>query len=91
LFDHVIWPEPYHPATWAIYALNDIELNAPPEVVWRLLDDAENWSSYCPAENQVKMLTDGRELPLGTTYRRVTLGFPMRLVVTECEPDRRLA
>jgi hypothetical protein len=41
----VIWPEKYDPKTSAIHALNDIDGKAPPQVVWRLLVDAENWSS----------------------------------------------
>ena len=76
MFDHVIWPEKYHPKTSAIYALNDIDVKAPPEVVWKLLVDAENWSTLLPAEDQVKILTGGRELALGTKYSRVTVGFP---------------
>jgi len=41
----VIWPHQYDPKTSAIYALNDIDVNAPPEVVWKLLVDAKKWSS----------------------------------------------
>ncbi|WP_086993451.1 SRPBCC domain-containing protein [Rhizobium sullae] len=91
MYDHVIWPERYDPRTSAIYALNDIDIKAPPEVVWKLLVDAENWLSYFPAEDQVKILTGEAELALGTKYRRVTVGFPMSLIVTEFEPLRRLA
>ena len=32
-----IWPERYDPKTSAIYALNDVDVKAPPEVVWNLL------------------------------------------------------
>lgn len=91
MYDHVIWPERYDPRTSAIYALNDIDIKAPPEVVWMLLVDAENWLSYFPAEDQVKILTGEAELALGTKYSRVTVGFPMSLTVTEFEPLRRLA
>src|SRR5436190_6802699 len=76
MYDHVIWPERYDPKTSAIYALNDIDVKATPEVVWKLLVDAENWSSYFPAEDQVKILTGEPELALETRYSRVTLGFP---------------
>ena len=86
MYDHVIWPHPFDPKTSAIYALNDIDVNAPPEVVWKLLVDAENWSSYFPAEDQVKILTGEPELALGTKYSRVTVGFPMHLIVTEYVP-----
>lgn len=91
VYDKVDWPERYDPRTSAIYALNDIDVKAPPEVVWELLVDAENWSGYFPPEDQVKILGGGRELALGTRYRRVTVGFPMSLRVTEYEPFRRLS
>ena len=91
MVDHVIWPEKYNPGKSALYALNDIDIQAPPEVVWKLLVDAGNWSTWFPPEDQVRILTGGRELALGTRYTRVTVGFAMNLVVTECEPARRLA
>jgi uncharacterized protein YndB with AHSA1/START domain len=91
MYDHVIWPEKYDPKTSAIYALNDIDVKASPEMVWRLLIDAENWSKYFPPESQVSFLGGARKLALGTKFRRVTVGFPMSLVVTEYEPLRRLA
>jgi uncharacterized protein YndB with AHSA1/START domain len=87
----VIWPERYDPKTSAIYALNDIDVKAPPEVVWKLLVDAEDWSSYFPPEDQVKILSGETELALGTQYSRVTIGFSMSLIVTECVPGRRLS
>jgi len=91
MYNHVIWPHQYDPKTSAIYAFNDIDVNAPPEVVWKLLVDAEKWSSYFPAENQVKILTGEPELALGTKYSRVTVGFLMNLIVTECVPISRIA
>ena len=91
MYDKVIWPERYDPRTSAIYALNDIDVNAPPEVVWKLLIDAKHWASYFPLEDQVEILSGEAELALGTRYSRVTVGFPMSLVVTEFEPSRRLA
>lgn len=46
--DHVTNAPEYHPRILAIYAVNEIDVNAPPEVVWRLLVDAKNWSGYFP-------------------------------------------
>ena len=91
MFPHVIWPRPFDPRSSAIYALNDIDVEAPPEVVWKLLVEAENWSNYFPAEDQVKILSGGSALALGTKYSRVTVGFLMTLIVTEYEPGRRLS
>ncbi len=91
MYDHVIWPERFDPKTSAIYALNDIDVKAPPEVVWQLLVDAENWASYFPPEDQVRILDGGKELAAGTRFSRVTVGFPMSLAITEFEPMHRLA
>ncbi|GAB7525703.1 SRPBCC domain-containing protein [Paraburkholderia sp. 2C] len=91
MIDKVIWPERYHPSVSSIYALNDIDVKAPPELVWKLLVDATHWSRYFPAENQVEILSGESELELGTHYHRVTVGYPMSLTVTECVPNRRLA
>lgn len=91
MIDHVIWPEKYHPKVSPLYALNDGDVKAPPEIVWKLLVDCEHWASWFPYENQVKILTGEKELKLGTVYSRKTLHFDMRLTVTECVPFRRLA
>lgn len=91
MYDHVIWPEPFHPRISAIYGLNDIDIEAPADTVWKLLVDAENWHRYFAPENQVRILGRERELALGTRLTRVTGGCPMSLEITECPPGRRLA
>jgi len=91
MYDHVIWPEPFHPSLSAIYGLNDIEIRAPAATVWQLLIDAEKWHRYFTPENQVRILGGERELALGTRLTRVTGGVPMSLVITECVPAQRLA
>ncbi|SDN45391.1 SRPBCC family protein [Actinacidiphila guanduensis] len=91
MYEKVVWPERYRPETSAIYALNDIDVAAPAEVVWKLLVEAEQWAGWFPPEDQVKVLGGGTELALGTRYTRVTVGFPMSLHVTEFEPYRRLS
>ena len=91
MYDKVNWPEKYDPKVSAIYALNDIDVKAAPEVVWKLLVDAENWSSYFPPENQVKIIIGEPELKIGTKWSRVTVGFPMSLTVTEFEPFHRIS
>lgn len=91
MYDKVRWPRQYHPKISALYALNDIDVKAPPAVVWKLLVDAEHWSEYFPPEDQVRLLGGESELALGTRWTRQTVGIPTRLVVTEFEPPGRLA
>lgn len=91
MYDKVIWPKKYDQQVSAIYALNDIDIKAPVEVVWKLLIDAEHWSTYFPPENQVKIYNEDKELTLGAKWSRVTVGFPMSLIITEFEPFHRLS
>ena len=91
MLDHVIYPPQYNPRISPIYALNEIDLKAPADVVWKLLVDAENWSSYFPPEDQVTILSGDSELTLGTNYSRVTIGFPMHLLVRAGGLGRRLS
>lgn len=81
MYNKTNWPVDQHPKVSATYALNDIDIKAPAEVVWKLLADAENWVSYFPPEDQVKILSGESELALGTTWSRVTVGFLMHLTV----------
>ena len=68
MYDHVSWPPEYDPRVSAIYALNDIEVKAPPATVWKLLIDAKNWSSYFAPENEVEILSGEAELAPGTRF-----------------------
>ena len=91
MIDHVIWPSKYNPKISALYALNDIDVNASVKTVWKLLVEAESWKSYFAPENQVKILDGGSELRPGTKFTRVTVGIPCDLAIEEYEPMRRLA
>lgn len=91
MLHHVTYPPEFDPRISPIYALNEVDVRASADVVWRLLVEAEAWSSYFPPEDQVRILAGERELRLGTRYTRVTIGFPMSLLVTECLPGRRLS
>lgn len=91
MLDKVRFPPDHDPRVSALYALNDIDIQAPPEVVWNLLVDARNWSRYFPPEDQITILGGETDLAQGTRYTRVTVGHLMRCVVTEFEPLRRLS
>ena len=91
MLDHVVYPPEFDPRISPIYALNEIDVKAPAEVVWKLLVEAGNWVSYFPPEDQVRLPDGDKALSLGTGYTRVTIGFLMHLVVTEFVPGRRLS
>ena len=91
MLDHVVYPPRYDPRISPIYALNEIDVKASADVVWKLLVDAKNWSRFFPPEDRVSILGGEPGLALGTRWTRVTIGFPMHLVVTESVPGRRIS
>ena len=91
MLDHITYPPECDPRVSAIYALNEIDVKAPAEVVWKLLIDAEHWASYFPPEDQVKILSGESELGPDTKWTRVTVGYPMHLVITEFVPGKRVS
>ena len=91
MYNKTNWPADQDPKISAIYALNDIDIKASAAVAWKLLFDAENWVSYFPPEDKVKILGNKKELELCTKWTRTTVGFLMHLTVTEFEPNHRLA
>jgi uncharacterized protein YndB with AHSA1/START domain len=91
LFDHVTFPPEHDPRVSALYALNEIDVNAPAELVWELLVDAEHWASYFPPENRIRILSGEPVLANGTRFHRVTVGHGMTSIVREFVPGRRLA
>ena len=91
MYDKVLWPEKYDPKVSALYALNDIDVRASPAVVWRLLVDTLNWSSYFRPENNVRIVSGDTELRLGTVSARGVVGFPLTTTVTEYISERRLS
>jgi uncharacterized protein YndB with AHSA1/START domain len=89
--NHVSWPAQYDPRCSHIYSLNEADVNAPRELVWKLLIDAEHWSSYYPHAEDVKIVTGESVLALGTKYTWKTAGLPLVNTVKEFVPGQRLA
>lgn len=91
MYNHVNWPHQYDPRRSAIYALNDVDVKAPPEVVWKLLIDAHNWSKFYPHAKDVKIVTREPVLALGARYTWKTADIPLVNTVQEFIPGERLA
>jgi len=91
MLDHVKWPYESDPRRSHIYAMNEIEVDAPPQVVWDILIDAENWSNFYPGAEELKIVTGEPMLALGAKYHFKTAGLPLENTVKEFVPASRLA
>ena len=91
MYKRVKWPQQYDPKRSAIYALNDVDVKAPSEVVWKLLIDAHNWSKFYPHAKEVKIVTGQPVLTLGAKYTWNTAGISLVNTIQEFVPGERLA
>jgi hypothetical protein len=59
--NRVIYPDQNDPRRSHIHALNEVDIKAAPEAIWKLLIDAEDYSSFYPHAKEVKIVT-GKEI-----------------------------
>jgi hypothetical protein len=89
----VAWPEEFNPleANWFVY--NEIEINAKPEVVWRILIEAKKWHTfYKGVESPVTYLdTAATTLRNGLSFTLHTMGLQLTPVIKEFVPNERMA
>ena len=54
--DMVRWPTRYAPGTAPVHVRNELEMNAPPDLVWAWLIRAQLWPSWYVNSSDVKFL-----------------------------------
>lgn len=90
--DRIRWPADYDPATATFFVHNEIEIAAPPAVVWAELVAAEAWPQWYGGATgvQVRGATDGRLGPDAVfAWRTMGLNFESR--IREFAPPYRLS
>jgi hypothetical protein len=53
--EKINWPGEYEPSRSRFYVHNEIEVNAPPEVVWEILIQAESWPEWYEGASDVNI------------------------------------
>lgn len=67
---------------------SEIQIDAPLEAVWRVQADIDGWSTWHPDVSRSEL--KGPLAP-GTVFRWASGGTPIRSVLREVEPERRLS
>ncbi|TAE90972.1 MAG: SRPBCC domain-containing protein [Verrucomicrobia bacterium] len=86
------WPTEYEPSTSAFFVHNQIEIEAPPKVVWDLIIHAEDWSNwYIGASDIMVKTSDEGKLSGDAIFTWKTMGQRFESHVKEFAPYGRLA
>ncbi len=86
------WPEVFDPQNSDFYVHNEIEINASPEVVWKLLVEAHLWHRWYFGITNMRFETPGQgNLESNTKVFWESMGQRLNNTVTVCLPNRSLA
>ena len=89
----VVWPEEFNPEKAKWYVYNEIEINAKPEVVWKILIDAKKWHTfYKGVESPIEYLdSTAKTLRNGLRFKFHTMGLQLEPEMKEIVPNERMA
>lgn len=86
------WPQNYLPVSSSFFVHNEITIEAPPDVVWQLLIDAENWPQWYEGAADVNII-DPTDTVLKETsvFTWKTMGLKFTSTIKEYQPYTRLS
>ncbi|MDJ0709005.1 MAG: SRPBCC domain-containing protein [Woeseiaceae bacterium] len=85
------WPDEYAPESAGFFVHNRIDINAPPEVVWEILIQAETWPDWYEGASDVEIIGGSSTLEEGSVFTWKTMGLNFESTVTEFHPPTRLS
>lgn len=88
----VRWPAHYAPTTAQVHVRNELDMDAPPDVVWAWLIRAQLWPMwYVNAADVMFLQGTPPDLSLEARFRWKTFGLGLESKVLEFIPDERIA
>jgi uncharacterized protein YndB with AHSA1/START domain len=94
--DQINWPDKYRLEDATFTVKNSIEINAPPQVIWDILIDANSWSDWYVGAKNVRLPSSSKNpqsdglLREDTVFSWKTMGQNFQTRVTEFEPPFRM-
>jgi hypothetical protein len=85
------WPEKYSMENTSVHVSNDLEIPAPPEVIWAWLVRASRWPEWYPAVTRVLIESGGEDLVAGSKFSWRIFGVNLSSKVEEFIPYERFA
>jgi hypothetical protein len=89
----VVWPDEFNPEKAKWYVYNEIEINAKPEVVWKVLIDAKKWHTFYKGVQSPVEYSDTTATTLrnGMAVKMHTMGLHLEPVMKEFAPNEKMA
>jgi uncharacterized protein YndB with AHSA1/START domain len=90
--DQIFWPKQYDPSNVPVHVRDELEIKAPPKVVWNWLTRASLWPTWYPNSANVRFLKSSLpSLALGTRFKWKTFSLNITSTVLEFVPFERLS
>jgi uncharacterized protein YndB with AHSA1/START domain len=90
--EKINWPVEYNPLQSKFFVHNEIEINASPDTVWKILIDALKWESwYSGAKNVALTSSSDTVLQANSVFHWKTMGFNFQSVIKQYSPHTLLA
>ena len=88
----ISWPDEHTPERSVFHAVNELQMQADPDVVWAWLCRPDLWPTYYSNAKFIKHLGGAwPELKLGSRFRWWSFGAFVTSQVVEFEPPERIA
>ena len=89
---NINWPAEYEPAKAKFFVHNEIDIQAPPQAVWKILIDAENSPTWYEGAANVLIQGDSSEqLSTDAVFTWRTMGLDFTSTIKEFSPPFRLS
>lgn len=85
------WPEAYDPDQATFFVHHQVDISAPPGVVWDVLIEAETWPSWYDGAENVSVLGSSDVLESDSTFKWKTMGLNFESQVAEFEAPSSLS
>lgn len=89
--EQVNWPDGYLPEDASFFVHNEIDIDAPPEIIWELLVKAEDWSNWYDGASNIDIRGNETSLQPGSVFDWRTMGLTFESTITEFVPYERLS
>ena len=91
MFEAIAWPDDMKPSRSPIHFTNEREVVVSADTIWSLLIDHASWKEFYPGVKHVELLGGHTALRLNTRFETNLAGQCVSAIVTEYEPNRRIA